>query len=229
MRSCVGPCSTRPARPQLVALIAVIAAVGSCKSRGPSAPEYFDLHEIGLRIPKLANWSRDAVDGGNSEAGGLTFRLVRDNAIAGSPRLDIVAEPRRAQSTHLEEFLTRNLRDMAELEATGKIRITDIEQHPFTIGPRRAHRVRHEYLLAGTQAAITQLSTFFVLDGRGIAITAVGRTELFSPLAPEIDAMLDGIEVPPEAATPQGASTHPTKPEAIAPIDLGHLGGSPGR
>jgi len=126
--------------------------------------------------------------------------------------------------------LSRNLREIASMENGGSVRITRVDQRPFAIGPRRAYRVLHEYaMLSPGQApiAVTQISTILVLNGRGVTITAAGRTELFHPLSDSIERILSNLALPvPEAGAfkPHGPITPEGMP-TVEPVDLGKVGG----
>jgi hypothetical protein len=95
--------------------------------------------------------------------------------------------------------------------------------------------VRHEYTVGSpaTQVAISQVSTLLVLDGRGVAITAAGRTELFHPLADSIERIIRGVRASadplPDARRASGESPGAKRKTAplttVEPIDLGRLGG----
>jgi hypothetical protein len=201
--------------------IALGSTLGCSHKAADEAPT-FTIRAAGLKMPELDGWMREDA-AGDTENGGAVFRLVRSNAIPGSPRIEVVLEPKSEKPTHIDDFLTRNLRDMAALEEAGKIRISDVSQRPVMVGPRRAYRVRHEYMLAGTQSAITQISTFLVLDGRGIAVTAVGRTELLQPYAESIELMFNGLQAMVDSGGhAEGGSSSPL----TRPIDLGKVGGN---
>jgi hypothetical protein len=113
----------------------------------------------------------------------------------GSPRIDVTLQAQRQSTVSLEQLVAENLRDMARLEEEKQIKIASIDQQNSKIGQRRAIRVRHEYTVGNdtNQIAISQLAVMFVLNGRGIVITAYGRTELFHPLAASIEKLLGGV------------------------------------
>jgi hypothetical protein len=226
------------------ALLCLFVLLTACRSEDGGL-SYYTVKPLGLLVPEVAGWQRDkdveqgGVDRlmGETDKGGVVFRLQRDNAVAGSPRINVVVDPKSPRATHLEEFLTRNLREMADMEQRGEIRISNIDQRPVQVGPRRAYRVRHEYVLAGANAAITQVTTLLVVDGRGVAVSAVGRTELFAPLASEIETILGKLKTqvpdeprreeppPPPPEKPKEVLTIEKPPAMIQPIDLGKVGG----
>jgi hypothetical protein len=222
-------------------LSALFGGALSCSNTESSASPTFRVPEIDLEIPRLSGWVVDsAVKAEDTAKGGVIFRLSRESAVPLSPRIDVYLEPLRTQPSVLEEFLTQNLRDIARLETGGSIRITQVDQRPISLGPRRAFHVLHEYaMLTPGQApiAITQLSTILVLDGRGVAVTALGRTELFHPLADSIERILTGLSLPVpkgDAARPRPIPTiRPTTapaqpgrpPDMVEPVDLGKIGG----
>ncbi len=176
------------------------------------------LDELGISVPVPPGFRRDANAEAKDQAqGGVLVRLVRDEGVAGSPRIDVVAEPKRERPTSLDEFLAQNLAEMTALEKTGGMQVTRLEQSTLNVGPRRGYRVRHEYVLTGGQVAITQVSTLLVVDGRGVAVTAVGRSELFAPLARDIDAALGGLRTPLPGDAPAKA------PSLTQPLDLNRL------
>ena len=201
----------------------------------------YALAALGLTVPQLPGWKRDDTAAlTDLNQGGTALRLVRESAPAGSPRIQVEVAPRGDGALELEAYVQQSLRDMGQLESTGSLRITHVEQQPTRVGPRKAYRIRHEYLLGkGTDAiAVTQVTTLMILDGRGISITAVGRTELFHPLSAAVDEVISGISTtaspvpsePVQVLKPvplrslsnggQGAESN-----ATAPIDLGKLGG----
>ncbi len=224
------PTHTRtPPHGHLCLAAAALVLVGACNHKDPKTGlRYFEVSTVGLRVPMLDGWVRErSAESKDADSGGVLLRLVRKQAVAGSPRIDVVAERKTEWPTNIEDFLTRNLREMAQLEQSGALRITNVDQRPISVGPRRGYRVRHEYILSGSQVAITQVSALLVVDGRGITITAVGRTELFAPLAASIEVMLSGLRTPVPEARPAKAPAPALHREAplTEPIDLGKLGG----
>jgi hypothetical protein len=188
-----------------------------------STPRFsVDAAQIG--IPKIEGWQPDPqIHIDTPEKGGIVFRLVRSNAVPGSPRIDVVIEPSAQASRSVEEFLTKNLQEMASLEASHQLRIQSVEQQQIKLGDAQAFRVRHEYTL-GESLAITQVSIFTVAHGRGIAITAAGRSELFAPLAGEIAKILTGITIL-QAPVEKPKSTSEVPSTDVVPEDLGTIGG----
>jgi hypothetical protein len=212
----------------------LLAALAACDETA-AGPPTFDIPEIGVSIPHMSGWVVDSsVRLENLDAGGVVFRLIRSNAVPMSPRIDLILEAKRERPTLLEDFLTQNLREMARLENDGSVRILNVDQRPVSVGPRRGYRVQHEYAMGkdgATPLSITQVSTIFVLDGRGITVTAPGQTELFHPLADSIERIMAGIHVPvptgksATAPTPVKPTEVPAVPTSVQPIDLGTVGG----
>jgi hypothetical protein len=212
-----------------VTLGVTLVGASGCKSRtqAPST-QYFVAEPLKLAIPKLPGWLRDPTVKVDPKAPrGTLLRLVRESAVAGSPRIEVVLEQPRDRPSILDEFLTHNLREMAQLEASGQMRIINVDQKQVHIGGVPAWRVHHEYTLGSgsAQVSINQVSTFLVLDGHGVAVTAIGRTELFHPLAEMVESMLDGLTT--DASQPGAKSPPRLKgvPEGLQPVDLGHVGG----
>ncbi len=202
----------------LVLLASALAS--SCSRRSGVAGEWDAVPGVALEVPLLTGWQRDAsVQPPGPGAGGVALRLVRAQAVAGSPRIEVLLDERRDGGASLQEVVERNLREMNALERSGSLRLEGEEQRPITVGSRRAWRLRHEYVLGSGDVSITQVSVLLVVDGRGVAVTAAGRTELFTPLAGDVDAVLAGLRS--TGASDAGASG----PEPIEPIDLGKLGG----
>ena len=200
-----------------------------CGGGGAAVPvavnpqDYYIAEPIHLMVPKAPGWQPDTASNTNpteADKGGTVLRLVRESAVVGSPRMDVVLEPQPAQPTQVEEFLSRNLQEMGKLESSGQIHIIQVEQKRVLLGSHAAYRVHHEYTVGSGngQAAINQVSTFVVLGGRGVAITVAGRTELFHPLAESVEHMLDGLRIQNE-----GAAVMPDKNTPA--VDLGKVGG----
>jgi hypothetical protein len=217
---------------------ALLIALGACTESGRNPDPAYSVDDVGIELPRLPGWIKDSsVHIDDNAKGGTALRLVIESAVAGSPRIDVVLEELGTRPSRLDTWLARNEREMAALETSGQIHIISVEKNPISVGLRRAYRVRHEYTIGSgtTQVAITQVSTFLVLDGRGVSITAVGRTELFHPMADSIERVLAGIKTkdskePPETATPavpEHGSTPPTpqQPPNVQPVDLGKIGG----
>ena len=226
--------------PISVGLLAAALALGGggCEAEAPApgTVNRIPVDGIGLTLPVPEGWSRDPDVGLEDPAkGGTVLRILRTKAVIGSPRIDVVIEPAGPEPTGLQSFVDRQLRMMAGLESDGRVRMTNVSQRPVKVGPRPAYRVRHEYLMTGEPGtdpmAFTQLTTFLVLDGRGITVSALGRTELFHPQAAAIGSVLDGLATPVPAGVtvveeldPAGPSPVASPPE-IKPIDLGTVGG----
>jgi hypothetical protein len=212
---------------QAVAFTVLAATLVGCSSRDDSK-EFFSVPYVNVRLPRLPGWQQDQTVVPSPDGQGIVLRLTRAGSVPGSVRVDVVLDAKGETPTVLEDFLTRNLRDMGQLEAKNNIRIVDVQQKTVRVGELRAVRVRHEYSIGtgAKQVAITQLSTFLVIDGRGVAITAVGRTELFHPLAESVESMLDGITATSKYRVPGDVKAPPGfDPSAVQPIDLGKIGG----
>lgn len=184
------------------------------------ADKFYHVGNTPLLLPKEEGWVRDQnlvpLDG---NAAGTAMRLIRQAAIAGSPRIEVVQEAVHLQTPSiLEDYLTRNLKDMGALEAAGQIHILHVEQQRVPLGPVTAYRVQHEYTAGHGpgQVSLFQTSLFMVIAGRGFTVTAAGRTELFHPLAQSIDAILSHIQILPSSQLDPNNSD----------IDLGRLGGN---
>ncbi|MEK7703446.1 MAG: hypothetical protein AAB426_00695 [Myxococcota bacterium] len=216
----------------LVCSCAAALAV-SCSEPAPrdDTQPHYDVPGIALQVPNLPGWEQDGTLAPVDPAGGGTvFRLVRSGAVAGTPRISVIVDPVGGSPATLEEFLTRSLRQMAELEKQGSIHIDFVDQRPARVGPRTAYRVRHEYSVGrgAQQMAITQVATLLVLDGRGVAVIAAGRTELFHPLATSVESLLAGVATSTRAmptVRPLPGAPVRSQPLFVEPIDLGKVGG----
>ncbi|MBN1960822.1 MAG: hypothetical protein JW841_07725 [Deltaproteobacteria bacterium] len=207
--------------PRLVVIIFYCVANSNC-SQGENS-DYFVVPGTKLLLPRQPGWIQDyATTDEDPTYSGIALRLIRQHSVTGSPRMDVVVDSKKTKNVKLDDFLKQNLRELALLEKNGNIRIESVNKQPIKINNQKGYRVRHEYILLAGEAAITQLSTFIILEGRGIAITVVGRTELYTPLARNIEAMLTGIKL----NLPQPKVKEPTKPKNPQPIDLGKLGGN---
>lgn len=178
----------------------------------------FTAPEIGISLPHLPGWVRDpSVHLEDAAKGGMVMRLTREERVPGMPRIDVLIDPVPVRPTFLEDVLSRALRDMAEYEQRGEIDIQALERKPIRVGPRRGFRVTHSYVVTNDEdrAQVTQTSALFVLDGRGITVTATGRSELYTPLADEVDRIVSGMEV--ALTGPQSAAGGLTKPVNLAP------------
>ncbi|OGQ91761.1 MAG: hypothetical protein A2289_11955 [Deltaproteobacteria bacterium RIFOXYA12_FULL_58_15] len=219
--------------------VAFVAATLGCSCDESSKQPTFQIPEAGIALPALPGWVVDASIGpSDPKSGGVVFRLTRESPVPLSPRIDVLVQPQGLQATRLEEFFTENLRDMAAHEKDGSLRIASVEQRPITIGPRRGFRVKHDYTLTtnptSNPIAVTQISTLLVIDGRGVAVVAAGRTELFHPLAESIEALMNGIVVPVPVGGPAKTTATPIAPTSTReapsapsaePVDLGKIGG----
>jgi hypothetical protein len=173
---------------------------------------YREAPGVGLEVPLLPGW---ALDDTIAPDGRTVLRLVRAQAVTGSPRIDVLLDPPAGGRAELGELLERSLREIAALERAGTIRIDGVEQRPVHLGPHRAYRLHHEYVLTSSDVGVTQDSVLVILSGRAVAVTAVGRTELFTPLRSDIETVLRGLRspAPPESSVVGDA------------VDLGKLGG----
>jgi hypothetical protein len=209
----------------LLSVLACSVAMPGCRAREAVTVEVFRVEGVPLTVPKLADWMLDpTVVPQLGREGGLVMRLVQRSNVAGAPRIEVLQAPipQPGAAAHLDEWLTQNLKDMGALETAGKIRILHVDQQRITVGHTPAYRVHHEFT-AGTgnaQASLYQVSTFLVFEGRGLAISAAGRTELFHPQASAIARILDGVslEAARAARKPHGGA---------AEIDLGTVGAAP--
>ncbi|MEO1481398.1 MAG: hypothetical protein AAFU77_04780 [Myxococcota bacterium] len=202
-----------------LALAALLLSAGACKSGGESAepePQTVVVPVVGLELKVPSGWSVDPENELESAAaGGLALRMISTSAVTGSPRIDVVLDPANDGRTQLDDLIKRSLDDMARFEETGTIEIQHIERREIRIGPRRAYRVSHDYTMKtpGGEIALSQLATLFVLDGRGIAVTAGGRTELFHPQNAAIDTVLTSMQV---VMPPPGIKPVPSVPGITA-------------
>ena len=220
---------------RLAVSLCALAAAGlvACDDHDDGAEPRLRVEAVGLEIPRLSGWVPDPeVTLADPDAGGTALQLIRKSAPPGSPRIRIELGKKGAPLT-LDAFLNQNLKAMGDIERTTAMRIIRVNQEPLRIGPRRAFLVRHEYTMGrgDAQIAFTQLSTVMVIDGRGVAVTALGRTELFHPLADSITRMLTGLSVTTDGLETATEAPAPSPPEATAPpvdvqpIDLGTVGG----
>lgn len=196
----------------LVALLAFAA----CRRAQSQDRTPFTSPEIGITLPHLPGWERDpTVKLDDAAKGGLVMRLTREERVPGMPRIDVIIDPVPVKPTFLEDVLSRALRDMADYEQRGEIDIQGLDRKPIRVGPRRGFRVTHSYVVANDEerAMVTQTSALFVLDGRGITVTATGRAELYGPLADEVDQIVSGMQV--ALTGPQGGGL--TKPVDLTP------------
>ena len=202
-----------------VALALCFVCLASCKEKPQPGMTYWETDTFDIMVPRVNGWVLDTslIPLDTTHTGGTIMRLQRNGAVAGSPRLDVVVEPPQPHPTVVEEFLTRNLQAMGALEAKKDIHIDRVEQRHMFVGSHPAYRVHHEYTVGtgSSQVAINQVSTFLVVGGRGIAITAAGRLELFHPLAESIQTMLDGAKVAGDTKPP---------PSDAESVDLGKVG-----
>ena len=222
-------------------LLAFLLSISACNKAPPAEKKTrYRIESVGIEIPKLKGWTQDReVKLQRQDMGGTVFRLVRENAVSGSPRIDVIVEDSQTPSPNLESFLEKNLREMNKLAEAGQISITEIIKEPAQLGPRRAFKVRHEYTIGGSSAvAITQTALFVIIDGRGVAINAAGRTELFHPLAQNILDIFADISTltgkhtvrfnrpkPMDPGTPLSTpKKEATEKSLTEPIDLGKIG-----
>lgn len=210
----------------------VVAALGAACDRPARhvGQEEFTVEGTALTLPKVGDWVRDAsVVPAHPAEGGLMLRLIQKSAVPGSPRIEVRLEPPGPAPTVLQAYLTRNLRDMGALETAGQIRILHVDQQQIMVGRQPAWRVHHEFTTGtgSSQASLYQASTFLVFEGRGITISAAGRTELFHPLASSIAQILDGASL--DVARIKNRRGNGTAANAgSSTIDLGTLGGPKG-
>jgi len=209
--------------------LSILCGLVACKRVTEPKPPTFEVPELGMSVPKLSGWVVDrTVNADDFAKGGVIFRLLRESAVPMSPRIDVYIEPLKTRPTILEDFLNQNLREMGNLETAGNVRIMQVDQRPISLGPRRAFHVLHEYTLltkGQTPISVTQVSTILIVDGRGVAVTAAGRTELFHPLGDSIERILTGLTLPPPKG-PGAQSGRGLPPGITEPVDLGKVGGN---
>ncbi|MEZ0312556.1 MAG: hypothetical protein ACAI38_12340 [Myxococcota bacterium] len=196
-----------------IAFLSIVA----CRRAQNHDSSPFTAPEIGISLPHLPGWERDpTVKLEDPAKGGLVMRLTREERVPGMPRIDVIIDPVPVKPTFLEDVLSRALRDMADYEQRGEIDIQALDRKPIRVGPRRGFRVTHSYVVASDEdrAMVTQTSALFVLDGRGITVTATGRAELYTPLVEEVDQIVSGMNV--ALTGPLGASGL-TKPVDLTP------------
>ena len=212
-----------------LAYVAWLALASSCHRQAPPDPlaDYFKVPSVGLLVPKVPGWMEDPslvdVDTTDETKSVTVMRLIQQSSVAGSPRVSVVRAPAaNGGPTMVEDFLRHNLQEMGTLERNEQIRILHVEQRAVSVGNAPAYRVHHEYTTGGgpSQVAINQVSTFLVVDGHGVAITAAGRAELFHPLADTMETMMAGLRL--QKAAPADAPRSTTKT-----VDLGKIGGKP--
>jgi hypothetical protein len=197
--------------------------VAGCQRRADVGQAIWRVPHTALTLPQVPGWVQDkAVLPPAPRAGGLALRLVQASKVAGSPRIDVILEAAGASGTVLEDYLTHNLRDMGALESQGELRILHVDQQRIDVGGTPAYRVHHEFTMGhgSAQVSLYQVSTFLVYEGRGITVSAAGRTELFHPLAASIAEVLGGMRLDARHAHSEGSEG--------SPIDLGRVGGAPG-
>ena len=127
----------------VLALGVMLGQACRCGGGGSKAPvaanpqDYYVAEPVHLMIPKAAGWQPDpsaTINPTEADKGGIALRLVRESAVVGSPRFDVVLEATPAQPTVVEDFLSRNLQEMGKLETSGQIHIMQVEQKRVFLG-----------------------------------------------------------------------------------------------
>lgn len=245
------------ARPSLlkqwIGIGSIIFAIGlGCTSKTPMRDDQDVFQALGIAVPKLAGWRRDTnIAPLKANAGGIFARYVfgaaQENGrpvvpIPGGPRIDLWVTPPDEKMTSLGRFAQKSISGLETLQAKGKIKILSQHTEKVQLGLRDeifALRVQHSYAPLGSTAPISQISLFFIHQGRGLTAVAAGRTELFHPLSQDLNHFLNNIESvqsAPEAKTKTEAKRQPptiqlqaipTRPNKKAPqpkpIDLGKM------
>lgn len=191
----------------------------ACEQKPALVQEVVRVPFSTITLPRLDGWMEDpSLKVGDASAGGPILRLVQRSGVAGAPRIDVMLEPKRPTPTNLKEYVRQNLQEMGSLEAAGRLRILRVEQQDVQIDQIPAIRVQHEFTTGhgNAQMSLFQVSLFLVYNGRGVTVTASGRTELFHPQAQAIAYLLQGLRV--GTGSRQDAADTPT-------IDLGRVGG----
>lgn len=195
-------------------LLLAIVALPSCreKNEGPIR-SWVVTPVVGLKLAVPPGWSLDdntVLD--NPDQGGVALRLISTRAVSGAPRIDVILDKKIKRGTELDALLRRSLDAMADFQQQGVISIHQVDRREVNVGPRRAYRVTHDYTMItpGEPVVISQLATLMVLDGRGVAITANGRQELFQPHLEPINHTFNTLQVvmPPGGLTPQRMTGH---------------------
>src|SRR4051794_35319983 len=127
----------------LLPLFLLALQVPGCKAKIEPTVPYFQKAGVPLALPQKPGWALDSslapVD---PQASGIVMRLVREGAVPGSPRIDVVQNA--PQYLQLEAYVQKNLSEMKALETGGQIKITQVQRSEVTLNNQPAVRVHHE-------------------------------------------------------------------------------------
>lgn len=187
-------------------LLICIAACDSGLLGG--APTPLRLSPLPIACKHSDDWTANRVKPISDRArGGQLASLTRRFAPTGSPRVDIAIEPLRARQTDAAALLKKRQAQLSQTADSEHLEISASEFSKARFAGSPASRLTQSYLLgaktAPTRLSITQVTTVAIqeLPGdvapRTIITTAVGRTELLTPLLPELDTMLESCAISP--------------------------------
>ncbi len=197
----------------LIALALACGCLGACKRERAASVAKVRVGEAELEVLLTPGWQAARL----AEDDAVVLRIVREDAVLGSPRVEVAVEAPSSPRATLEKLRNRSLHDLTRLERGGGIRIASVIQKKLELLGVPAYRLHHDYTVVAGGFSVTQISWLFVHQGHAVVLSAAGRTELMTPLAPEIEEMVASISMP--------ATSIKTVP--LEPIDLGQLGETP--
>jgi hypothetical protein len=177
-------------------LCAALLPTACFKKKTPpttAAAHVFKAPSIGLSMAQAKGWIQEITDPNHD---GVVLKLVREASVPGSPRIDVTVEPAQNPPVTLDAFLHQNLQEMGLLDKNGDVVIQEVSQNKILLDTQEAYRVQYTYHVGSdphTQVSITQWSLFTVVENKGVAITAAGRTELFHPVAADIEYLFSSV------------------------------------
>ena len=152
---------------------------------------------ISLGVPVPEGWTVDSsVKLADPAKGGAYFSLIRNSREPGSPRLEFSLTPLTTSTPSLNQLAQSASNHMKNLRKESGFTSVNNNKKQTTIAGNKAIRLEQSYTLGSksTEVAVTQFSIITVVEKRGLFITAAGRTELFTPLASEIETILSGTK-----------------------------------
>ena len=176
----------------LVSLICILLI--GCSNATPDREQSIKLPVLGITFPIPTGWVLDkSIKYTDPAKGGALFQLVRDSAVPGSPRITGSISPLSTRSITLKKAAQDAQRALKALQKQPGLVVQYSSTSEIKFIEKPAMKLAQSYTLGSgsSQLSVTQIEIVSIHKNRTLNLTAAGRTELFTPLAEEINSIID--------------------------------------
>ena len=181
---------------RIVLLWLCLSSLG-CPPSDQTSPSHVTISEVNLQLPIPEDWIvTTSVHMEDPAKGGDVLQLTPASTVPGSPRVVVTLSPLSTQPPSLRELSRQTKREMDSMKKSNKVTFTNQSQTSRQFAGQDAMEFNQSYTLGvgASTIAVNQFQLVTVLNGRGVSVTAGGRSELYTPFEKSITQMLQNAQ-----------------------------------